>query len=557
MAAQSKLELLLELKNRLSAGFGKAKQFVDSNMKDLKDKVSQFTGANSQAFKAIQDEVPGAARAIGLLKNPYVLAAAAAVGFALATTKAVGMAMDWETGMAKVNVTAQLSRGQLDLLGKKLLWIGAHGSTPIEQIPEAFNTIISAVGDVDKSLEILGPTLKAAKAGFTDVKTVANAATGAMASSGENINTVYDVLFATLNKGKAEFVDIANYLPKIIPGAKNAGFSLQEVGGAFAFLTAKGQTAEYTTTGLMNTFKAFSKPETIKGLKSIGVDIFDANRNTKPFLQIMKELSGVLGKTTNKEAFIKQFSAIGFDQDAVAAVGSMVQDMKSLEETMGFVKNSQGQLNEAVKNSRTSTEGWASGWNKIKMLAIEFGQLFLPLIDWAGQKFSGFMDKVLNGYLAVKMVGSGIAEFFKELWNVLQPIGQAMVSWSNPAMMAEALGRAKDAFGKLDLSGAFNRGAQHAYSAYVAEKKADSLIPPGLATPNAAGFDAATGGTSGSTVASATPNKSITINIEALHKGDLVLKQNNASGDGMSIDQLEKMMNEIYLRLLRNTSAAY
>lgn len=560
MSAQSKLELLLELKNQLSGGFTKAKAYVNTQMSDLKDKVGQFSAANTKAFSAIEGQVPGAARAIGMLKNPYVLAAAAAVAFGAAAVKSTQMALDWERGMAEVNVTAGLAPEALDKLSKRLLWIGAHGTQPLEEVPKAFNRIISAGLDADSALYALVPTLKAAKAGFTDVETVAGAAVATMKSSGENINVVYDTLFATLNKGNAKFQDIANYLPKIIPGARNAGFSLGEVGGAFAFLTAQGQTAEYTTTGLMNTFKAFSKPETIKGFRSIGVDIFDANRNTKPFLQIMQELSGVMSKSANRESFIKQFSQIGLDQDAVAAVSTMLQNVTALKDTINFTVNSQGQLNEAIKNSRTSTEGWAEGWNKIKMLAVEFGQLFVPAIRWAGDIFSSFMDRVLDGYVGIKMVGGGVVSFFKELWTIMQPIGEALMSWHNPARMTEAFSRARQAFDKMDLKGAFARGAQDVYSSYVAEKKAaESLVPAGggfASGADGSGFGGSTD--AGSSIGSATPNKSITINLEALMKVEnQSINEVGSDGTPMSTDEIMAKLNEGFLRLLRNTSAAY
>lgn len=560
MPAQSKLELLLELKNNLAAGFTKAKAYVNTEMSDLKNRVSQFSAANTKAFSAIQAEVPGAARALGMLSNPYALAAAAALAFGAAAVKSTQMALSWERGMAEVNVTVQKTPAQLDLLSKKLLWIGAQGSQAIEQVPTAFNRIVSAGLDADQALYALVPTLKAAKAGFTDVETVAAAGVATMKSSGEDINVVYDTLFATLNKGNAKFQDIANYLPKIIPGARNAGFSLGEVGGAFAFLTAQGQTAEYATTGLMNTFKAFSKPETIKGFKSIGVDIFDANRNTKPFLKIMQELSAVMGKSANKESFIKTFSQIGLDQDAVAAVAGMLQNVNELRDTINFTVNSAGQLNQAVENSRTSTEGWAAGWNKVKMLAIEFGQLFIPMIDWVGQKFNAFMGKVLDGYLGVKMVGSGVIAFFKELWSVIEPIGQALLSWNNPAMMAQAVGRAKEAFNKLDLAGAFNRGAQDVYSAYIADKNATASLVPGAGASFGGGNADQFGSVSseGATVGAATPNKSITINIEALMKvAEQYINQQGAEGKAMTVDEIMATMNEGFLRMLRNAGMAY
>jgi TP901 family phage tail tape measure protein len=561
MAVQSKLELILELKNQLNAGFGKAKQFVNSEMATLKSKINDFSTSTANAFTAVKDQVPGLSNVLGMLSNPYALATAAALAFVGIGTKSVGMALDWEKGLAKVNVTARLNRDELDKLSKKLLWLGANGTTDIETIPEAFNTIISAVGDVNKSMEILVPTLKASKAGFTDIKTVADAATGVMASSGENITKTYDVMFETLNRGKVEFKDIAAYLPKIIPNAKNAGFALEEIGGAFAYLTAKGLSAEQTAVGLQNTFKAFTDPRVIgnakEGFKSIGLDIFDAHRNTKPFLQLMKELSTILGKSKNNEQFIKTFSKIGLDKDAVAAVSLMTQDFAKLEEIVKGVANSQGALDQAVKDSAVSTEGWSRAWNKVKFLGIEFGQTLLPVLNFLGDVVDGLLGGLIKLMLDLSGGIQGVWDMMKELWKIIVPLGEAFANFYNPAKFSAAIEKVADSISKADFSGAFKHGYQSVIDEY--QGKLPGSLNPTNDKQKALDLSAVTGGNvPEAEVKGATPNKSITINLEALHKGDNILKaQGSNEGDGMSLDELEKKMNEIFLRLLRNANAAF
>src|SRR5690606_18477330 len=116
---------------------------------------------------------------------------------------------------------AGLSKKELRGLSDELLDIGARNASPIEEVPKAFGRIISAGLDVDQSLKALEPTMRAAKAGFTDVETVAGAGIATMMSSGKDINRVYDVLFETVKEGNAEFKDIAKYLPKVIPLARS------------------------------------------------------------------------------------------------------------------------------------------------------------------------------------------------------------------------------------------------------------------------------------------------------------------------------------------------
>ncbi|WP_407512895.1 hypothetical protein, partial [Elizabethkingia miricola] len=68
-----------------------------------------------------------------------------------------------------------------------LLDVGARNVAPLEEIPKAFGRIISAGLDVNQSMQALEPTLRAAKAGFTDIETVASAGIATMMSSGKDI----------------------------------------------------------------------------------------------------------------------------------------------------------------------------------------------------------------------------------------------------------------------------------------------------------------------------------------------------------------------------------
>lgn len=549
--AQSKLELLLELKNRLKGGLASAKNTVFSELKDMKSKLNDFSSANLKAFKGISDEIPMLGRAVSLLANPYALAAAAALSFAAAGVKATNMALDWEHSMRKVNVTAQLNRKELDGLSKQLLYIGAQGSTELMEVPQAFNRIISAGLDVNQSMEALVPTLKAAKAGFTDIETVAGAGIGVMKSSGENINVVYDTLFATLNKGNAEFKDIAQYLPKIIPGARLAGAQLYETAGAFAFLTAQGQTAEQSTTGMMNAFKALSDPRFTKGFKEAGINVFDKGK-FRGLLPIVTDLSHRL-KGLNDEQTALVFKTIGLDQEARMAFGSMIQNVSELGTTIDFVKNSTGQLEEALKNSEGSTEGWARAWNKVKFLAIEFGENFIPIIDYIGEKFDWLMSKMVDGTIALKGLIAGVSNAAGEIGKILLPIGEALANVFNPTAFAQSLAKLPAAFAQTDFKGAFEKG----FKDTIAEYRGKASTTPSATSPGAVDDTAGTTPGSPDNIASgpaAHQSKSIVINIDAMHKGDNKL---SVSGEGMSLTELERKMTEIFMRTIRNVEASY
>lgn len=392
-SGDAKIRLILELKNKLKTGLSEAKKQLNGNIANYKKQINSLKETHIRTFDALKSEIPGASRAIGLLANPYVAVGAAVAGVGLAYKKAVNMAIDWRNKMAQVNVTAQLSNRELEDLSKQLSEIAAKNVVPMEEVPEAFNKILSAGLSVNEALKTLEPTLKASKAGFADIGITAGAAVSLMNASGiKDVNKIYDILFATVNKGNAEFADIAQYLPKIVPLARSAGISLQDTAGAYAYLTAQGFRAEQAATGLMNTLQAFTNQNTINNLKKIGINVFDDEHRIKGFTELIDSLRKSLNGLTD-EARVKKLASIGLDMQSSAAISSMINDYDKLKETIGFVTDSQGQFNEAIEDAKQPLDSWKRILNEIKVAWKDMGDAAVPLISQLGDSVVGIIDK--------------------------------------------------------------------------------------------------------------------------------------------------------------------
>ncbi|HOI27357.1 MAG TPA: phage tail tape measure protein [Paludibacteraceae bacterium] len=398
---QTKVELILELKNRMKTALQKAREQVNQSTDEMKEKLKAFKKVGSEAFQSLADKCPLLDTALKTLVTPITAIVAGVSALGMAMTKSLSIALDWEKSMAKINVTAGLTKPQLQDLSKEIMNIGRKNVAPLEEVPEAFNKLISAGLNTKQSLMALDPTLKAAKAGFVDVATVATAGVNVMNSSGEDINRVYDVLFATLNKGAAEMSDIATYLPKIVPSAKQAGYSLGETAGAFAFLTAQGQKSEAATTLLQNSFKSLLDPAKVSKFKEIGVNIYDASGKAMPFISIIQQLSASLNGLTDKQRADK-LATLGLDQEATTAFAIMIQNVGKLSEIIDGTVNSQGALNKAYKDSMTATDNWQIALNNVKFLMIKIGQLFIPIVRKVGEWAAAFTSWLIPALVSVK-----------------------------------------------------------------------------------------------------------------------------------------------------------
>lgn len=620
MAGIAKLQLLIDIKEKLNVGLNKAKQKVDRAVNGMQRKLNTISLNTSKAFGAIADQIPGVGSALGMLANPYALAAAAAVALTGAIVSCTLKANEWHEQMAEINVTAELSKDKLGKLSDKLLEIGSRNVAPLEEVPKAFNRIISAGLSVNDSLETLEPTLRAAKAGFTDIEIAAGAATSVMMSTGYDAKRVYDILFETVKEGNAEFKDIAQYLPKVIPLAKNVGYELEEVAGAYAMLTGRLST-EQSTTALQGVMRALSSQRVaigqidqatgkyVSGFKSIGIDVFDpATKKIKPILQIVTELSQKMAGLSDQQRMI-QFDKIGLDQMGSLGISSLMQDIPALQKAIDATTNSAGSLEKAYTDSLTPMESWKIIQNELKAQMIKIGELFLPIVSAIGNKILeiiqywkdlynnslmfrdlisgigtvfGFVFKLQ--YMGIKQIinivkilydvistvvvkiGDWIAKVmglkggFKELYNTIRPY----LIWMKE-FLSEIGNLLYDVF-TFNIDGVKNR-IQNFKLPDLGEIKQRVIVEPGdddgdfsgvptgptgagALTPDSGNAAIADGARS---IKGNSQTKNITINIDSFIKG---FSPTHQSFNNMSMDEFERKMTEVFMRVLRSAETS-
>lgn len=367
------------------------------------DQFKHFFRQHANGIAQVIGDIPILGQVTEKLANPYGAAIAGSLALGTGLYEATQAAAGWETKMAEVNVTANLSKSELRQLSDQIMAIG-RGSGQLQQAPNAFNRILSAGLSTNDALAALEPTLKAAKAGFTDLETVATAVAGVFnAGDVKDFTQIYDVLFATVKAGNASFKDIADFLPKILPGARAAGFGLKEVGGAYAFLTAAGFQADDAANRLANTFKAFSDQDVIygtkqkKGLIRSGIQVFDTQGNIKPMLDIVNQLSDKVKGLRSDAERIAFMENLGFDMEAAASINAMMQENNKLNEAMTAVTNSTGQFKLAVENSLTSLDSYKAFLDNIYFIKVKLGTYLLPLVSWG----FGVLNKAMEMGIAL------------------------------------------------------------------------------------------------------------------------------------------------------------
>lgn len=365
----------------------KAYQVMINRTKSEMERLNSVTKPNLSGWSKFKNnlkesgsQIPG----FGMIANPAVLMGAAVLAVGVGLKKSATLALDYETGMAKINATAQLSTDSLDLLKNRLIEIGSASGGNFELIPDAYEKILSQTGKVNLSLDIMETAVKGAKAGFTDIDTLAAAVGQSLSSIGEQNATASEVLdtFMMAKKvGAGEFKDFAQYLPSLIASGKNLAISYKDTAGMFAFMTGKGQSAADSAMLMNNAFTALQKGPLMEGLQKKGINLFDKagmRRNISDvFLDLTKRLDGMNDR--QKSQF---FIDIGLnDAQAKTAFSVLTSDAEKFKETMGDVNDALGETDRQLALTANRARSWGDIGDRIKSWGVAIGDFILPVID--------------------------------------------------------------------------------------------------------------------------------------------------------------------------------
>lgn len=429
MDGQARIAVYLELKNKLKSGLDQAKQYLNKNVQDMKGKLNELKNSHIQSFKAMQDQVPGFGNAMSLLGNPYALLTVGLLALGGAMAKASSIASDFDKAMAKANTTAQETPIQLKKTKDELGAIAAKSGleNAHQNAVRAYDVMLSSGLDRDTSIKSVPAILKASKATGTDSETVSRATSGVMNSTGiTDSNVVLDKMAMVKNKGNAEFADIANYLPKIIPAANNAGIAIDDVGGAFAYLTAMGLKSEQAATGLENAFKTLADPSKAAAFEKIGVNFYDAQGKMRPLLDTTKDLKTALtGLTDQQKSTV--LSSLGLDMESASAFAIMTKDVTKLEGAITGVANATGELDRQAKAAETPMDSWVRLANSVHEAFRLVGDKINAILGPIGTFLANSFQSLLEGSSSFTPILDGISSIFTGIWNAVS--GIAMGIW--------------------------------------------------------------------------------------------------------------------------------
>jgi TP901 family phage tail tape measure protein len=278
------------------------------------------------------------------------------VGIGVAAGK---MALDFDAAMTKIVSLVGISSDEVAGMRDSVLKLSSATGKSATELADALFVVTSAGLRGESALKALDASAKASASGLGETADIARSVAGALNAYGPamlDAGRATDIIVATARAGNFETSQFAAALGRVLPFAKQAGASLEEVGGAVALLTRTNGDAAQSVTQISALMRAFVVPteEAKKALADAGLSASDmrdriGRDGLASALQFLdRELGG------NREQLGK---LLGSSEAAGAAFQILDADSKTLAETFGVVTDSVGMTEDAF-NTTSKTAGF-------------------------------------------------------------------------------------------------------------------------------------------------------------------------------------------------------
>lgn len=414
-------------------------------------KVTEFGDSMTKAGEKISD--------VGEKLMP-VSAAVTAIG-----GMSVKGALKFEDSMAKLSTIADESEVPLADLEKQIKSLSDTTGISAAELAENTYNAISAGQKTADAVDFVAQSTRLATAGFAesgaalDVLTTILNAYGMEASE---VNHVSDVLINTQNLGKTTVAELSSSMGKVIPTAKAAGVSLENIASSYAIMTANGIATAESTTYLNSLINELSK----SGTKSS-----DAikNKTGKSFQQLMADgnsLADVLAtlQSIADENNVSMNDLFGSAEAGKAAMTLLSGGADEFNGTLKSMQTSTGATDKAFEKLDTTSRKASIAINQVKNSAIELGTVILrmlqPAITTVTAKIKGLTNRFNNlsdsqkktivkiggvvaaiapALIAIGKVTSGIGGIISTVGSLMKSLGSVMTFISaNPAALVIA-----------------------------------------------------------------------------------------------------------------------
>ena len=307
-------------------------------------------------------------------------------------TAAVLSATSFEDAMAKVSTIADTTAVPIEDLEAQIVELSNQTGISASEIADNVYNAISAGQETGDAVNFVANATKLAWAGFTDSASALDVLTTTLNAYGmeaEEVTHVSDVLINTQNLGKTTVGELASSMGKIIPTAKAAGVSLEQIAAGYSIMTANGIATAESTTYMNSMLNELSKSGT-KASTAL------TESTGKTFQELMADgasLADVLSilQTSAEESGVSMADMFRSAEAGKAALTLLSGGVEEFNSTVDSMYDSTGKTDEAFDKLNTTSFEAQKTINEVKNTVMDLGQ---TILEMAAPAIKEICDKI-------------------------------------------------------------------------------------------------------------------------------------------------------------------
>lgn len=373
--------------------------------KGLKDATGALTGWAKRTTAAVMN----------IATKGTAAGAAAIAAFGAASLKEFA---SFEKGMLEVfTLLPGISEKAMNKMSDQTLQLAQKMGTLPEEVVPALYSALSAGVPPDNVFKFLEAAVKASKAGVVDLNTAVDALSTVVNTYGkENITAARaaDIMFEAVKMGKTTFGEMAATMYNVLPIAKAANVSFEDLASAVATMTSKGTPTAQVMTQLKAAIQSIIAPSTRsqKKFQELGLDARELAKIVAGPGGLVKAMNMIVVAANGDMITLRKLLG---SVEAISAVLTLTGDKgRQFNEVLLGMSATTGQATTAFQ---MMDKGISRSWERIsasmKVAMIKAGKAIAPFAEAAVPTILRIIEmiesipwtKMMQGFANVWLVG--------------------------------------------------------------------------------------------------------------------------------------------------------
>lgn len=399
-ANQTRIELVLDLRNQIRSGLTQARGQIDSEIGRMRSRLNEFSSSTRRGLQGLANEIPILGNSLQMLSSPIGLLATGTGAITMGFIKATNAAADFNHEFRDLaNLNLDKTQTEINGLRNMVLNSAWRKGFDSKRTSNAYNEIQSTVGLYGEAAR---PIVEKQGEFATLMKTSMDQYVAGTAKAMANWRFGVDKLdafnksnYAAMQVGVVSFEELAKVQSVYAGASASINQSFDTANKLFSILTVRTKSVDEAATLTKSLFNDLTKKSTIDAFKKVGINMFDSNKQLKQADVIMMELNSKFQQMKDDKAivalknqFVGSEGLIAMIQAATDRSGELKNILNEFADTKFNADNALSQAHNDILYRQEQLS------NRIDNLMIRLGQVALPIKE----KIVGVAEKAVSNF---------------------------------------------------------------------------------------------------------------------------------------------------------------